>query len=221
MALALVASLAVGLALPQPTAAYEFNGDWFTNSAIGDGNVTICFEAGTPVYTNRSTISLGVQYWNETVELTVTSTGGCDGSNDSSNIRIWWTDWGSGDTCDGAGGVSDQIAWRWLEFGGYSSTDIHFNSDCDGLFHWSVNLPVPNDRYDAQSVAAHESGHAYGLAHSNNGNDNLMDAGGPNGNVFWGVRCGLSDDDRDGFVARYPGLTPTGAGFPYDSYCQE
>lgn len=82
----------------------------------------------------------------------------------SPDIKIKFVigDHGDGSSFDGPAGVLAH-AFYPPPNGGDLAGDVHF----DGAEKWSVALPVPASSFDLVSVAAHEIGHALGLAHSN------------------------------------------------------
>lgn len=73
---------------------------------------------------------------------------------------------------DGPGGV---LAYTWYDkvsaHKGYHFTDCDFKYDAFEFWHTDLSTPVPSDKYDAWSVAAHEFGHWLYLGHSNSSPD--------------------------------------------------
>jgi hypothetical protein len=215
-----VSLAAVLLATPTPVAAYLIDpNDWYGNSAIADGNLTMCFEASSPVYDWRATIVAGGQKWSQAIQLTWTSTGACD-AGDQSNIQVFWTRGSTLDyRCPSQPNDGRTPVWAWAqEVGGsgYYTRKIHFNEDCGaGAFYWRQSLLSSNGTQDVESLALHEYGHVLGLDHPPaDGISQIMDNQG-----FGGKRCGLSQDDANGIRARYPGLTPTNTVFPTNMSC--
>ena len=76
-------------------------------------------------------------------------------------IRFVTGDHGDGSPFDGVGGVLAH-AFYPPPNGGDIAGDAHF----DEAETWAVALPIPAGRFDLVTVAAHEFGHALGLAHS-------------------------------------------------------
>ena len=76
-------------------------------------------------------------------------------------IRFVAGNHGDGNNFDGAGSVLAH-AYYPPPGGGALAGDTHF----DEAERWTVNLPVPAGGTDFVTVAAHEFGHALGLAHS-------------------------------------------------------
>jgi Matrixin/Putative peptidoglycan binding domain len=68
---------------------------------------------------------------------------------------------GSANAFDGQGGTLAH-AYYPPPNGGAIAGDAHF----DEAETWSVSVPVPQNRFDLITVAAHEFGHSLGLAHS-------------------------------------------------------
>jgi len=181
--------------------------NWFTNSAIGDGELTVCFEAGTPAFTHRSQIALGYQRWSQAVVLTFRSTGACDGTNDQSNIQVWW-----GDNPNPGGKPQPNFAecagtlgWTLNQNKGYSITHVHINPFCD----WDTDgPPIDGLKKDLRWISAHEVGHALGLNHltAGDGLKQVMDPifGCPVGMAYEAL---LAWDDATSLQNRYPGLT--------------
>lgn len=76
-------------------------------------------------------------------------------------IRFVSGDHGDGKPFDGPGGVLAH-AFYPPPRGGDLSGDAHF----DESETWAVNLPIPANRIDLVTIAAHELGHSLGLDHS-------------------------------------------------------
>lgn len=137
------------------TAEFVAQGNkWSTN------NLRYGFVDFTPDLTQaqvRAAVSTAFGYWAAVTPLTFSEVP--NSSNPEIRIRFVSGDHGDGSPFDGPSGVLAH-AFYPPPFGGDIAGDAHF----DDAETWSVNLPATGT--DLYTVAAHEFGHALGLAHS-------------------------------------------------------
>ncbi len=135
----------------------------------------------------RNAISTAINYWAAVTPLSFSEVP----NNQNPEIRILFGSGNHGDgfPFDGGGGVLAH-AFYPPPNGGDIAGDAHF----DDAENWSVNLPPSG--IDLYTVAAHEFGHALGLAHSSV-NDALMFA------FYGGPHRFLHQDDIDGIQSIY------------------
>ncbi|MBD0272213.1 MAG: matrixin family metalloprotease [Acetobacteraceae bacterium] len=150
-------------------------------------NLTYAFQNFSPDLTPaqiRGAVQQAFALWAAVTPLTFTEVG----INNSPDITISFGggDHGCGFPFDGAGGV--------LAHAFYPGTSLSGDTHFDELETWSVNLPPSG--VDLVTVAAHEFGHALGLAHSSV-NTALMAP------FYGGPHRHLDDDDRSGIQALY------------------
>jgi hypothetical protein len=105
----------------------------------------------------RSAMAQALGLWSAVTPLTFTEIPFA--SNPDFKIRFVSGDHGDGSNFDGPGGVFSACIYPPPN-GGDIAGDAHF----DEAETWSVNLPASGT--DLVTVAAHEFGHALGLAHS-------------------------------------------------------
>lgn len=195
-------------------AGYALLGGAYNNASIGDGVLGVCFANNTPVYTHRAILMSGLRQWGTAKNITLSSNGRCD--NDGSNLQVGWA---AGD-CTGP-----TIVLAWVVPGSYtnvySTAWLNYNANCGSNFYWwGGTNPVPSGQFDAYSIATHEMGHAYGVAHTPiaEAGEQVMEPDAPciaNSNRY----TSLSDDDADAIRARYPGLVDTAAAFNLSAGC--
>jgi peptidoglycan hydrolase-like protein with peptidoglycan-binding domain len=135
----------------------------------------------------RSAISQAFGLWSAVTPLTFTEVP--IGSNPDIVVRFVAGNHGDGNSFDGPGGI---LAHGYYPppNGGSLAGDTHF----DEAETWTVNLPPSG--IDLISVAAHEFGHALGLAHSSV-------AGALMGPYYSGAHRNLESDDIAGIQAIY------------------
>lgn len=133
----------------------------------------------------RSSISTAINYWAAVTPLSFSEVP--IGNNPEIRIRFVTGSHGDGSAFDGAGGV---LAHAFYPEQGAISGDSHFDDAED----WTVDLPPSG--IDLTTVAAHEFGHALGLAHSSV-SDALMYP------YYGGAHRYLHQDDIDGIQAIY------------------
>lgn len=133
----------------------------------------------------RNAISRAINYWAAVTPLSFSEIP--IGNDPEIRIRFVTGAHGDGAAFDGAGGV---LAHAFYPEQGDISGDSHF----DDAETWSDDLPPSG--IDLETVAAHEFGHALGLAHSSV-NDALMFP------TYSGAHRYLHQDDIDGIQALY------------------
>jgi len=109
-----------------------------------------------PANTVRAAIVAAFNLWAQAAPLTFT-----ESPNPQIVIRFVTGNHGDGSPFDGPGAVLAH-AFYPPPNGGDIAGDTHF----DDAETWTVALPVPAGGFDLVTVAAHEFGHALGLAHS-------------------------------------------------------
>ncbi|GAA1136112.1 matrixin family metalloprotease [Ornithinicoccus hortensis] len=137
------------------TAEFVAQGNKWNTTALRYGFVEF-----TPDLTQaqvRAAVSTAFGYWAAVTPLTFTEIP--NANNPEIRIRFVAGDHGDGSPFDGASGVLAH-AFYPPPNGGDIAGDTHF----DEAETWSVNLPASGT--DLYTVAAHEFGHALGLAHS-------------------------------------------------------
>lgn len=156
----------------------------------------------------------GLRKWGDAKNIRLDSLGRCD--NDRSNVLVGWHPMGcSGYTIPLALTVPGSTTTV------YSQATIYYNSDCgQNRYWWGGTLPVPSGQFDAYSLATHEMGHAYGIAHTPSGvaGQQIMEADIPciaASNRY----TSLSQDDADAIRARYTGVSNVPASFPMGVGC--
>lgn len=135
----------------------------------------------------RTAVSTAFGYWAAVTPLTFTEVS--NASNPEIRVRFVTGDHGDGSPFDGPSGVLAH-AFYPPPNGGDIAGDSHF----DDAETWSINLPPSGT--DLYTVAAHEFGHALGLAHSTV-NDALMYP------FYGGPHRFLHADDIAGIQALY------------------
>jgi Matrixin len=195
------------------TAGYVFHVWGYNNWSIGDGVLGVCFENNSPVYTHRSILMSGLRQWGLAKNITLESNGRCD--NDFSNVLVGW---------EGGDCTEPVITLAWTVPGNptglYSEAWINYNANCGpGKFWWGGTNPVPHGQFDAYSLATHEMGHAYGIAHTQGAaGEQIMEPSAAcisNSNRF----TSLSADDAEAIRWKYGGLGNTGAVFGLNAPC--
>jgi peptidoglycan hydrolase-like protein with peptidoglycan-binding domain len=154
------------------------------------GNLTYHFQNFTADLTEaqaRNAIKAAFKLWSQAAPLSFTES---TSSTADIIIRFVAGDHGDGNPFDGPSGVLAH-GYYPAPCGGGLAGDVHF----DEAETWTVALPVPAGGIDLVSVAAHEFGHALGLAHSTVPNS-LM-------NPFYTLRRYLSADDVLGIQTLY------------------
>lgn len=216
----LLCTLSMLLAIPSSALAWNFNGGFYTNSAIADGTLSVCFDSGA-IYTNKSSILHGLDEWGQVPGAPITidfyenpgdSLWPC---SPGANVDVKWANLDNGQCLHNASAVPPNG-------GSYGYILINVNCQNQGVFYWGYSTPVPAGFVDIYTVMAHEGGHLLGLDHTA-GAYHLMSTGSlgnyicPGGDL--GVRIQyMSADDGNGMRARYPGLATTG-GFPTSDSC--
>lgn len=206
---AVALAIALSFTTAIPTNAWAFNGNWYSNSAIADHELDICFwgEFST-VNLNRTTLNDAARAvtavyqgftWSSHAHL-------CGGEN---NVTVQ-EQWGY----PGCGGLNSPLMTTGSNVG--QNVVIQVNMRCP--WYWgNTATNVPDGQYSARLAFAHEIGHALGLAHSNPGT--LMQASIVCGAGF-GAQKIITADDRSGLYARYPGLTKSWLGTVPSISCQ-
>lgn len=201
--LSVLGALLLVLAFSRPAAGYHHMWFYWTNSVFADHKIAVCYEYGTPVYTNRGVLQTGMNIWSQHMpDLQLASLGACS-SGDVWELQVLWSNLGS---CSSVWGRAYFVTW--------SQRVVELNENCGSGFSWTTPAtgPVPDGMISAYSVAAHEFGHAAGLQHDDgsnqdpdgisNGTSDLMD----DPAAPLGRQCHMSRDDALGMQARYPGL---------------
>ena len=167
------------------TAAFTLQG-----SKWNKANLTYAFENFTPDLTQaqtRTAIQQAFALWAAVTPLSFTEVA--IGAAHDIRIRFAAGNHGDGSAFDGGGGVLAH-AYYPPPGGGALAGDTHF----DEAEAWSVNLPPSG--IDLVTVAAHEFGHALGLAHSTVGGALMYP-------YYGGAHRNLEADDVAGIQALY------------------
>ena len=170
------------------TAEFVAQGNKWPNTNLRYG-----FQEFTPDLTQaeiRAAISTALSYWAAVTPLTFTEVAFA--ANPEIKIRFVGGDHGDGSPFDGASGVLAH-AYYPPPNGGDIAGDSHF----DEAETWSVNLPPSG--IDLYTVAAHEFGHALGLAHSTVSGALMYP-------YYGGPHRFLAQDDIDGIQSIYGAL---------------
>jgi hypothetical protein len=169
---------------------FALQGNKWTKSAL-----TYRFENFSPdvsQQTTRAAVKTAFDLWAGVVPLTFTET---DDADADLQIRFVAGEHGDGSSFDGAGRVLAH-AFFPPPNGGDLAGDLHF----DEAELWHVSLPIPSNRFDLITVAAHELGHSLGLQHSTI-NEALMFPS------YTGPHRFLAADDVAGIQTLYGALT--------------
>lgn len=167
------------------TAEFVAQGNKWATTALRYGFVE--FTPDLTAAQVRDAVSAAFGYWAAVTPLTFTEVA--NASNPEIRIRFVAGDHGDGSAFDGPSGVLAH-AFYPPPNGGDLAGDTHF----DEAETWSVNLPATG--IDLHTVAAHEFGHALGLAHS-------TVAGALMYPFYGGPHRSLSQDDIDGIQSIY------------------
>ena len=208
--LAVLIALGTMFSLPSSAAAYAFTGGYYSEAEIGNLRLSVCFDANSAVYTNRTVIIHGLERAQQGLNnLDWVDYGICDQGNE--NLQVHIHDYGVND----CGFVTPFAETTPLSYGD-TQTHMYFNKNCfdTGEFYLGDSPPVPAGNTDLESVAAHEGLHALGLAHAGTGFAvSNGGAGSPSNCNFWdGMKLStIAQDDENGLVARYA-FIPLAAG---------
>lgn len=164
---------------------YVLQGNKWTTNSLRYGYVE--FTPDLSQAQIRTAINAALGYWSAVTPLSFSEVA--NSANPEIRIRFVTGDHGDGSAFDGGGGVLAH-AFYPPPNGGDIAGDTHF----DDAENWSVDLPASGT--DLFTVAAHEFGHALGLAHSTV-NDSLMYP------YYGGPHRFLHQDDIDGIQALY------------------
>jgi hypothetical protein len=215
--LALSLVLGVSISAPGPAAAYGLNGGHFSmnSDGLGDGDLDVCFEyqGDFNVAYNRQVIMNGVGIWGAALDLNFTNLGNSCGT---ANVQFTWEVSSSDPTCAG-----NQIAW--VNDAGANDTfkHIYFNQACAN-FQWTGgSTPIAYGYMDPESVAMHEVGHAFGLAHGSP--TRIMNL---TSSCYWSTQVqydathNISQDDANGIRSLYTSIDKSGS-WPSEISCIE
>jgi len=101
-------------------------------------------------------------------------------------------------------GVLGQTCTVWPASGGSAAALVEFDMQLNSTANWSAAATTPVGHYDIWSTVLHELGHAAGLGHTTNSA----------GVMYATLKAAyqkrtLTEDDREGLFAAYPGAPPT------------
>lgn len=170
---------------PDGVASFVAQGNKWSTTSLRYGFVNFCDDLTQAQVRGATSAAFG--YWSAVTPLTFREVP----NSDDPEIRIRFVagDHGDGSPFDGPGSVLAH-AYYPPPNGGDIAGDSHFDEDET----WSVDLPASG--VDYYTVAAHEFGHALGLAHSGVG-DALMYP------YYGGPHRFLDQDDIDGIQSIY------------------
>lgn len=181
-----IATFTIALATVGTVRAYNAYAKWNANS--------VCYRLFLRT-SYQSPTNSGASTWN--------NEGGANFSFfQSSSCDHAWTE-GHIDGYEGSLLAVTTLAWYWRG-GERIMVDADTKYDHDEYWWTSSGSPVPNDKVDMWSVAAHEFGHWLSLNHSCTSPDGkipTMCSPIPYG--AWWART-LAQDDKDGIQALYP-----------------
>jgi len=162
-ALALAFVLGLQVSAPPPISAYNPQGS-FSSGVIDDGEIAVNFEGLTPVSDHKDIILAGMNSWSQALNLTFVDTPFAA----FSDIRVLWAD---DNDVDFGSACNDFATTSTSPPGPWDDATIYFNSYCgESAFNWDLNETTNEiEQPDAFEVAFHESGHALGLGHVNDG----------------------------------------------------